>query len=121
MSKLQRNSLVYRCIAKDGSTSVAKLLPGGASYPLDLYQEAVSKGLAPAILNLTAETSYPGGFRLLETEELASSSGWEQLHRFSGDMNILQKASNSALTSLHSCLSGTAVHGDIRPPNIFVR
>ena len=121
MSKLQRNSLVYRCIAKDGSTSVAKLLPGGASYPLDLYQEAVSKGLAPAILNLTAETSYPGDFRLLETEELASSSGWEQLHRFSGDMNILQKASNSALTSLHSCLSGTAVHGDIRPPNIFVR
>ena len=121
MVKLQHGSLVYRCIAANGSSSIAKLIPGGASFPMDFYQEAVSMGLAPAILNLAAETSYPGDFRLIETEDLTTSSGWNEMHLFSGDMDELQSTSYSALTRLHSCLDGHAVHGDIRSPNIFVR
>ena len=84
-------------------------------------RHAASKGLAPAILGLAEEILYPKGVRLLETEDLANSNSWEQMHNFSGDMDELEATSISALTSLHSCLNGAAVHGDVRPPNIFVR
>ena len=121
MLKLQRSSLVYRCTALDGSSLIAKLIPGGATYPIDLHQEAAGKGHAPAIHDLAAEKSYPGDFLLLEMEDLTSSSGWEPMHRYSDNKRELKNASESALAALHSCLDGAAVHGDVRTPNIFVR
>lgn len=44
-----------------------------------------------------------------------------QLDRFTGSTQALREACGAALKGLHSCLSGNAVHGDVRIPNIFVR
>ena len=119
MEKLQSSSLVYLCVAHDGSSRVSKLIPDTA-YPMDLHREMAGRGLAPTLLPQPAEL-HPGGFRLLEMEHLGREQGWEQLSEFSGDAAGLPEACNLALQGLHSCLGGTAVHGDLRPPNIFVR
>ena len=50
-----------------------------------------------------------------------SSDGWKLLNSFSGDWNVLHEVAMGALNSLQSCLSGTAVHGDLNPGNLLVR
>ena len=44
-----------------------------------------------------------------------------QLDRFRGSRQVLEEACKAALAGLHNCLGGTAVHGDVRIPNICVR
>ena len=84
MLKLQHISLVYRCTALDGSSLIAKLIPGGASYPIDLHQEAAAKGHAPAILNFAAEKCFPG-----ELVPPARDGGPDQWQRLGADASLL--------------------------------
>lgn len=44
-----------------------------------------------------------------------------QLDRFTGSAQAMREACKAALAGLHSCLGGSAVHGDVRIPNIFLR
>ncbi len=118
---------MYRCRTPQGSSRIAKLIPG-AAYPMRLHSEAADKGLAPRLLDSPgrgeggAELPFPGGFLLVEMEDLLSGDqGWQQMADFGGDVEDLEIASLSALEGLHSCLGGAAVHGDLRAPNIFVR
>ena len=95
---------------------MSKILPGHA-YPVELHQELALKDLAlkPAVTQLA------GSFTLLETEFLSPSEGWIRLDNFRGDVEALDAACAEAIACLHSCLEGRAVHGDLRPPNMFVR
>lgn len=112
----ETSGLVYKCIDAQGKAIVSKILPGHA-YPLELHQELALKGLALA----PAVTRLAGNFTLLETEFLSPSEGWMRLDVFRGDMDALETACSEAIAGLHSCLEGRAVHGDLRPPNMFAR
>ena len=117
IEKIPKTSgLVYKCVDVQGKAIMSKILPGQA-YPLELHQELARKGLAlmPAITRL------PGNFTLLQTEFLAPSEGWMRLDEFHGDVDVLEKACFEAVAGLHSCLENRAVHGDLRPPNMFAR
>ena len=84
---------------------------------MELHQELARRGLAltPTVTQLS------GHFTLLETEFLSPSEGWMCLDEFHGDVDALDKACSEAIAGLHSCLDGCAVHGDLRPPNMFAR
>jgi hypothetical protein len=112
----QTSGLVYKSVDAHGKTIVSKIIPGHA-YPLELHKELAEKGLAltPTVAQL------PGNFTLLETEFLAPSEGWMRLDEFRGNVDALETACSNAVACLHSCLDGRAVHGDLRPPNIFAR
>lgn len=102
---------------------VAKLLPcAPAEYPSALHTEAADKGCVPGMLGPT--TSVAGGFTLLRMGYLDPDDGWtrlDELEQYPADFSEVERAANDALARLHSCLAGTAVHGDLRPPNIFLR
>ena len=117
IEKLPNTSgLVYKCVDAQGKAIVSKILPGHA-YPLELHQELAVRGLAltPTVTQLA------GNFTLLEAEFLAPSDGWMRLDGFRGDVDALETACSEAVAVLHSCLEGRAVHGDLRPPNMFAR
>lgn len=54
-------------------------------------------------------------------EYLDPSNGWTPLLAYQGDASALETALQKAMSAFHQCLDGKAVHGDLRPPNIFVR
>ena len=60
---------------------------------------------------------------LVEMEYLDPADGWASLYHFSNlaDPLDVENACTSALHGLQDCLGGTAVHGDLRAPNIFIR
>lgn len=102
---------------------VAKLLPcAPTEYPSALHTEAAAKGCVPGLLGPAG--SVAGGFTLLRMGYLDPDDGWtrlDELEQYPADFLEVERAANDALARLHSCLEGTAVHGDLRPPNIFLR
>ena len=58
---------------------------------------------------------------MVEMEYLDPSEGWTPLLAYQGDVSALEPVIQKAISAFHQCLDGKAVHGDLRPPNIFVR
>lgn len=58
---------------------------------------------------------------MVEMDYLDPSEGWTPLLAYQGDASALETALQKAISAFHQCLDGKAVHGDLRPPNIFVR
>lgn len=79
------------------------------------------KGHAPALVH---HETLAGGFMMIVYEYLDPSDGWRALHEFNdtrAEPEQITSACIEALSSLHSCLEGRGVHGDPRPPNIFLK
>ncbi len=73
---------------------------------------------------LLSHKGFPAGVYLLEMEYLPSEDGWMCLHRAAPHISDWGQATTkleAALSVLHSCHKGEAVHGDLRGPNIMVR
>ena len=67
---------------------------------------------------------YAGDVYLLETEYLPESGGWMRLDQAAKSIQDWPGATaklDAAADALHACCGGTAVHGDLRAPNIMVR
>ena len=90
------------------------------SYPSALHQELAEAGLMPCLFK--SPKVYPGGFTVLQMVHLSSDEGWTRLDSVPSipDPAVVE-ACEAALVRLHGCLGGKAVHGDLRPPNIFIR
>ena len=89
------------------------------SYPSQLHEELASAGLMPPLFK--PPKVYPGGFTVLQMTYLSPDEGWMRLDSVPCPDLAVVKACKVALTRLQGCLGGTAVHGDLRPPNIFIR
>ena len=101
-------SMTWRCRKRDGAMTFAKFTTD--PYPWKLHKEASKVGVAP---ELVFQESLPGSQYLAEMEFLdQSATGAHRQHRTLLD---------AALQSFQACGNGKAVHGDLRPPNIFVR
>ena len=113
-------SLVYLCTDKENEAKqiIVKIIAGD-SYPISLHEELAALGHAPT---LHYHQRLSGGFMLLCYEFLSATDGWVSLNHFDCKeaLPLLQAACEKALSALHSCLGGRAVHGDMRPPNIFM-
>ena len=120
LKRLAMSGFVYRFQnPADRGLRVVKILLG--SYPTTLHRELASKGFMPELL--AEPIAYPGGYMLVEMEYLDPADGWASLYHFSNlaDPLDVENACTSALLGLQDCLGGTAVHGDLRAPNIFIR
>ena len=62
-----------------------------------------------------------GGYTAVRMAFLAPEKGWRRLDEVPTPDPAIADACEAALVRLQACLGGTAVHGDLRPPNIFVR
>ena len=120
LKRLAMSGFIYRFQnPADRGLRVVKILLG--SYPTTLHRELASKGFMPELL--AEPIAYPGGYMLVEMEYLDPADGWASLYHFSNlaDPLDVENACTSALLGLQDCLGGTAVHGDLRAPNIFIR
>ena len=120
LNRLAMPGFVYRFQNPvDGGLRVVKIVQG--TYPTILHQELAAKGLMPELL--AEPIAYPGGYILVEMEYLDPADGWASLYNFSdpADPLAVETACKSALIGLQDCLEGSAVHGDLRAPNIFIR
>ena len=89
------------------------------SYPAQLHQELANIGLMPQLFK--PPKVYPGGFTVLQMAYLSHDQGWERLDAVESPNLAVVEACEAALRKLQNCLGGKAVHGDLRPPNIFIR
>ena len=122
LKRLAATGFVYRFQnhPADGGLRVVKILLG--SYPTTLHRELAAKGFMPELL--AEPIAYPGGYMMVEMEYLDPADGWASLYNFndsSADPLNVEIACKNALLGLQDCLGGTAVHGDLRAPNIFIR
>lgn len=77
--------------------------------------------VAPELL---AIQQYPGNVLMLEVEYLAAEDGWQRLDLAATAIKDWKGATDKlevAVAALHDCCGQTAVHGDLRGPNIMVR
>ena len=108
----------YLCTKPGGEQTVCKVTL--TPYPEQFHRElaAGEKKWAPAFFG---QTQHPGGVHVSEMEYLSGSQGWTPLSRYTGDRQALKPMAEEALRGLQQCLGNTAVHGDLRPPNIMIR
>ena len=119
ITRLPGPGQVYLCIS-DQTTQVVKFVPARSyPYPEDLHVQLAQKRIAPKLLSPVK--LLPGGFWFVEMEYLDPSEGWTSLLAYQGDVSALEPVIQKAISAFHQCLDGKAVHGDLRPPNIFVR
>ncbi|KAK9797786.1 hypothetical protein WJX73_003597 [Symbiochloris irregularis] len=92
---------------------------GKGSYDVELHEELAQAGVAPP---LTHFERGDGGVYLVEVGYLDPLEGWTRLDQakiedWAGAIKKLEEA----VGKLHQACGGTAVHGDLRGPNILVR
>lgn len=110
-------SQTWRCSKADGSVTFAKITT--SPYPSALHEEAASKNLVPKLR--PCEDRFPGSQYLVEMEFLEPQIGWIALSTFAGDWPSAEQVLYQLLHQWQTCGEGKAVHGDLRPPNIFLR
>ncbi|KAK9827445.1 hypothetical protein WJX74_002905 [Apatococcus lobatus] len=118
---LNSRSQTWPCEKKIGSsiTSIfAKVTT--APYPSTLHAEAGKAGVVPQ-LSQKRQKRYPGGQHLVEMEYLDPQHGWISLANFDGDWASARFMLEELLQKWQACCDNKAVHGDLRPPNIFLR
>ncbi|KAK9827446.1 hypothetical protein WJX74_002905 [Apatococcus lobatus] len=91
-----------------------------APYPSTLHAEAGKAGVVPQ-LSQKRQKRYPGGQHLVEMEYLDPQHGWISLANFDGDWASARFMLEELLQKWQACCDNKAVHGDLRPPNIFLR
>ena len=111
----KRKVVLPKMLAED---VVVKVI-ASRSYPTQLHQELARAGMMPPLFK--PPKVYPGGFTVLQMVHLSPDEGWIRLDSVPGPDLAVAKACEAALARLQSCLGGTAVHGNLRPPNIFIR
>ncbi|KAK9827443.1 hypothetical protein WJX74_002905 [Apatococcus lobatus] len=77
-------------------------------------------GVVPQ-LSQKRQKRYPGGQHLVEMEYLDPQHGWISLANFDGDWASARFMLEELLQKWQACCDNKAVHGDLRPPNIFLR
>ena len=90
-----------------------------APYPSELHDEASKAGLVPQLSEY--EGRFPGSQYLVEMEYLDPQQGWVSLAAFDGDWASARFLLTELLGKWQACCGKEAVHGDLRPPNIFLR
>ncbi len=98
-------------------TVIAKVVVG--DYPHLLHKELANAGVTVPLTAPMAQ--FLGNVQLLEMQYLRPVDGWIALSHFDGDWDTVTQLCEDALDRLHQCLDSSAVHGDLRPPNIMVR
>ncbi len=117
VDRLPGTGYVYLCKDDNGALSVVKLVLG--RYPTDLHRELEAKALAPKLLS--SPQPFPGGYTMIQMAYLDPNEGWELLSSAHRKTDIDKSVFSSAIKNFQSCLGGKAVHGDLRPNNIFCR
>ena len=112
---------MYLCEPKTPSSGLPPYIAKVQSvpYPWHLHEELSALNLAPNLL--TGQRQYPGGVEVIRMEYLDPAEGWTSLSSFSGDWNKVEELVLAAVTKLHSCEDGLAVHGDLNPRNVLLR
>ncbi len=90
-----------------------------APYPSKLHEEAGKAGLVPQLSEYGGR--FPGNQYLIEMEYLDPRQGWVSLGKFDGDWASARLLLMELLDKWQDCCGGQAVHGELRPPNIFLR
>ena len=115
---------IFLCKDSSGSKSVVKVVGSHtcpAGYPSQLHRELAGIGLMPRLLSVRVIPGIPGGYSVVRMAHLALEDGWTRLDHVRTPNPAIAAACEAALVKLQACLGGTAVHGDLRSPNIFVK
>ncbi|KAK9814903.1 hypothetical protein WJX73_001668 [Symbiochloris irregularis] len=89
-----------------------------------MFSSSRRKGQRQAAPELLSIERFPGNVIMLETEYLAPEASWERLDQAAPRIQDWEDATavlEATVSALHKCCDNTAVHGDLRGPNILVR